>query len=84
MAVKMAKAETYHKFDKKLIKKVGSKIRSLRKEAGLTIEELSDLAEINPKYLQRCETGRVNPTISVVYSLTKKLHITLKDFFQDI
>jgi ribosome-binding protein aMBF1 (putative translation factor) len=84
MAAKMAKAETYHKFDKKLVKRVGDKIRNLRKEAGLTIEELSDRAEINPKYLQRCETGKVNPTISVIYSLAKTLKISLKDFFQDM
>lgn len=80
----MAKAETYHKTDKKLVKKIGKRIRTLRKEKGLTIEELANRAEINHKYLQRCEVGGVNPSISLIYSITKALKITLAKFFAEV
>jgi DNA-binding XRE family transcriptional regulator len=80
----MAKAETYHKANKRLVKKIGKKIRTLRKEAGFTIEQLGNLAEINPKYLQRCEVGNVNPSVSVIYSITRSLKVTLADFFEDL
>jgi transcriptional regulator with XRE-family HTH domain len=80
----MARAETYHKADKSLLRQVGGKVRSLRTEAQLTIEELADRAKINPKYLQRCEIGQENFSISVLYSLAKALRISLSDFFQNI
>jgi len=80
----MAKAENYHKADKKLLKQAGGRIRLLRKIAGLSIEELANLSDVNAKYLQRCETGQENFSISILYSLTKALHIPLSDFFKDI
>ena len=78
----MAKADTFHSVDKKLIRAIGGRIRFLRKKAGLTIEELSDISKVNYKYLQRCETARVNISISVLSNITKGLRISLKDFFE--
>lgn len=80
----MAKAEKYHKADKKILIQAGERIRFLRQKAGLTIEELGDLSDVNAKYLQRCETGRENFSISILYSITKSLNVTLASFFRSI
>lgn len=80
----MAKAEKYHKPDEKLLIETGKRIRFLRKKFGLTIEELSNLADMNAKYLQRCETGKENFSISILYSIAKSLNISLTSFFKPI
>ncbi|OGT11426.1 MAG: hypothetical protein A2X77_04350 [Gammaproteobacteria bacterium GWE2_42_36] len=78
----MARAETYHKPDKRLLKKVGAQIRMFRENLGLTIEQLSNRAGINPNYLQRCETGKANPSISVMASILKALNLSFGEFFK--
>ena len=80
----MAKADTFHKPNKKLIKAVGKRIRFLRKKADLTIEELSNVSKINYKYLQRCETAKVNISVSVLNNIVKGLGVSLKDFFENL
>jgi transcriptional regulator with XRE-family HTH domain len=80
----MAKADKFHKTNKKLVRLIGIKIRECRRKAGLTIEELGNIANVNYKYLQRCETGRVNISISVLYSIAKGLRVQLKHFLSDI
>jgi transcriptional regulator with XRE-family HTH domain len=41
---------------------IGDKILEIRKRKGLTQEELSDLAKINLRTLQRIEKGETGPT----------------------
>lgn len=40
----------------------GDCIRALRKKAGLTHDQLAELAGISPSYLSRAENGQVVPT----------------------
>ena len=71
----MAKYDAPHKPDKKLLLALGRRIREMREKRGLTIEQLSDRADINFKYLQRCETGRSNPSVSILFSIAKGLNV---------
>jgi transcriptional regulator with XRE-family HTH domain len=80
----LAKAETRHPSNKILLEKIGSKIRKIRKEKGLTIEELATIAEVHPKYLQKCETAKYNLTVSVLFSVLSSMDISLNKFFKDI
>lgn len=75
----MAKYEKKHTPNAKFLKNVGKAIRLIRKEQGLTIEELSFKSGINHKYIQRCETGKCNPSISVVHNLAKALNVTFSE-----
>jgi len=45
---------------------LGRAIREARKEAGLTQEELSSLADVHETYVSFLESGRRNPTWGVV------------------
>ena len=55
--------------------KFGKKLRELRKKRGLTQEKLSELAEIDYKYLQKIE-GKNPPNIKL--ETIEKLAKTLK------
>jgi len=61
--------------------KVGSKIRELRKEKGLSIEKLANNAEIERKQLSRIELGEINTSIYQVYNITHTLEVPINEVF---
>jgi transcriptional regulator with XRE-family HTH domain len=63
------------------VSKVGSKIRELRKEKGLSIEKLANNAEIERKQLSRIELGEINTSIYQVYNITHTLDVPIHDVF---
>ncbi|MBT3393187.1 MAG: helix-turn-helix transcriptional regulator [Elusimicrobiaceae bacterium] len=77
----MAKADTIHKPNKRLIQKISKIIRTERNKKGLTLEELGNMSGINYKYIQRIETLKVNPSVSILHSLCKALKMNIKDLF---
>ncbi|WP_438483176.1 helix-turn-helix domain-containing protein [Oleiharenicola lentus] len=48
------------KEDLPLLKKLGANIRAAREKAGLTQEELAELADIHPRALQKIEGAGTN------------------------
>jgi transcriptional regulator with XRE-family HTH domain len=64
-----------------LVTKVGSKIREIRKEKGLTIERLALEAEIESKQLRRIELGQINTSVYQIYNLSHTLDIQMRDIF---
>lgn len=65
-------------------KQLGYRIRYLREEKGLTIEQLALEAEVNRNYLGDLERGTRNPTILVLSKIAKGLGITLSNLFENI
>lgn len=64
------------------IKQIGSTIRRLREEAGLTQEDLSGHAKISNISLQRIEAGRGNPTIETISKIADHLGVKLWQLLQ--
>jgi transcriptional regulator with XRE-family HTH domain len=58
---------------------IGDKILEIRKRKGLTQEELSDLAKINLRTLQRIEKGETVPRGNTLKMLCSVLEINLED-----
>jgi len=54
-------------------KKLGERIRELRKAAGFTQEELGERAELSYKYIGEVERGKVNASIYTFYMITQAL-----------
>lgn len=77
----MAKANTFFKADKELLIFIGQKIRKLRRDKGLTIEELSENCSLNAKYIQSVETGKRNISISALKDLLEGAGSDLEVFF---
>ena len=69
------------KYDKILAKKFGKKIAFLRKDLGLTQDELAFKANISPSYLSSIERGITDTTISTAKRLAKSLNISLSKLF---
>ncbi len=60
---------------------IGGNIRTLRQRRGYSQEKLSEMAEINAKYLGEIERGEKNPTALVIYKLASALRVSMCEFF---
>jgi len=58
---------------------VGSNFARLRKEKGLTQEEVEAISGFSQQYLSDLERGRRNPTIITIWELAKALGVTPTD-----
>jgi ribosome-binding protein aMBF1 (putative translation factor) len=61
---------------------LGTTIRALRQEHGLTIETLAHNADLHPTYVSGIERGRHNPTLDVLNRLASALHIRLSELIR--
>lgn len=68
--------------NKKFIKAFGKNLRKMRKEAGLSQEDLANDADIPLSQVGRIERGEVNTTISTAYALSKALQINIDTLFK--
>ena len=59
----------------------GDHLRSLRKKAGLTQEEIADRTGIHVTYLSGVERGLRNPSIRNVRRLAQALRMPTKELF---
>ena len=58
---------------------IGTTIVSLRKEKGLTQEQLALECEISVSYLRRIEHGEANPTLPALGRLAEVLEVDLQN-----
>ncbi|MEX0802405.1 MAG: helix-turn-helix domain-containing protein [Candidatus Binatia bacterium] len=65
----------------RLLCNLGRVIRDARKQLKMTQEELAEAAEINPKYLGEVELGRSNPSVGLLFQISKALQLELADLF---
>ena len=65
-------------------KQLGARIRYLRTQKNMTIEDLALEAEINRNYLSDLERGTRNPTVVVLNKIAKALEINLSTLFEGI
>lgn len=62
--------------------KIGKFITVMRKEKGLTQEQLAEKLNVNAKTVSRWETGRNMPDYSILESLTNELGITVNELIR--
>lgn len=65
-------------------KQLGARIRYLRQQKNLSIEELSLEADINRNYLGDLERGTRNPTLVILNKIAAALGIDLAVLFEGI
>ncbi len=61
--------------------KVGSRIRELRKEKGISQEQLALNADLDRTYMTSVENGRRNISIVNLEKIVKALEVDFKVFF---
>lgn len=60
------------------------KIKQFRIEKGLSQERLSELAGLDPKYINKLENGRFNLTLPTLERIISALDIETIDLFENI
>lgn len=67
--------------DPEAILAFGGHMRTLRQQAGLTMEELAYRSALSYTQLARIELGQINTTISTVFALARGLGLRPQDLF---
>jgi transcriptional regulator with XRE-family HTH domain len=67
-----------------LPKIIGERIRTFRKEKGLSQEELAEIANLHSTYIGQLERGEKNATLESIEKVAKALEISLEDLFRSI
>ncbi len=62
-------------------KRLGQRLRDLRRERGLTQEQAAEMIGIHAKYMPRVEAGRANLTVDVLIAATVAYEVALSDLF---
>ena len=60
---------------------LGEQLRSLRKQAGLTQEELATKVERTGEAISNIELGKSVPTIETLLAISSSLEVPIWDFF---
>lgn len=59
----------------------GKRVKTMRRAARLTQEELAEAAHLNPKYLGQLERGEKSPSFEVLIELARNLRASPGLFF---
>ena len=62
--------------------KLGEKIKSLRKSKGVSQEQLAAMLKINRNFLSRIETGKSEPTSSILKQIAEIFNIDLNSLLE--
>lgn len=63
---------------------IGLKIRALRLAAGWTLEQASEAIDLDPRHLQRVETGVVSPSASTLLRIADALGVPVSTLVDTI
>lgn len=70
--------------NKQLLYKVGLVLAEWRLEKNISQEELAELSEIHRTYLSELESGKRNPTLSIINQVVSSLDKTLTELFEKV
>ena len=62
-------------------RRFGTRIRELRLSAGLRQEDLAERCGLFRTYMSRIETGRANPTLTMIHALADSLGVAVTELF---
>lgn len=65
-------------------KQFGMRVRYLRKQRKMSIEDLALECDINRNYLSDLERGTRNPSLEIISRLSVGLRISLEELFKGI
>ena len=68
-----------YRLSSKLFIQIGRNIRKVREKQNRTQEDVSGEAGIEMSYYSKIERGEANPSLEVMYSIIKALHIKSSD-----
>lgn len=63
------------------LKQLGERVKRLRKQKGLTQEQLADKVRVSSTYIGFIEQGQRNPSINTADKLARVLGVKLSELF---
>jgi transcriptional regulator with XRE-family HTH domain len=63
--------------------RIGSRLRSQRKQLGISLRELARRVGVSPSLVSQIELDRVNPSVSTLYALVSELGLSMSDVFAE-
>jgi transcriptional regulator with XRE-family HTH domain len=65
-----------------LLKKLGERIREIRKEKGISQKQLAHSIGKDQQSIQRLEAGNINPSYYYLFEISKGLDVTLHNLIE--
>ncbi len=65
----------------KILQRLGNNLKKYRLNANLTQEQLAEIVGIHATYVGKLESGKNNPSVKMLYKITRALKITFCDIF---
>lgn len=62
---------------------IGSKIKGIRKEKGISIAELSKNSGVSAGLISQVERNAVNPSVATLWKISKSLNVSIGYFFDE-
>ncbi len=72
------------KAEKAFLEKVAKRLAQLRREQGMTQEQLADKSGLDRVAIANIETGIRRPTVTTVYRLAKGMGVKVEDYFKGL
>jgi transcriptional regulator with XRE-family HTH domain len=67
----------------RVIQAVGQRVRELRSQKNLTLEEVAERSGCTPGFLSQIERNKAVPSISMLYAIAEALDTRVSDFFPE-
>ena len=64
-----------------IYQKFGERVKELRKEKGLSQEQLAEKIKRDPRTIVSIEGGKRNPTLNTINKIAKAIATDIKDLF---
>ena len=65
----------------KILERLGKNLKHYRLDKSYTQEKLAEKIGVHPTYIGKLESGKNNPSIMLLYKISRALRIELKDLF---
>lgn len=62
---------------------IGARIRFLRKQAGLTLNQLAEMADIDGGFINCIENGKKTPSLRTLVKIAGALNVSIVDIFSE-
>lgn len=60
---------------------LGARIREVRKGLKMSQEQLSEMVDVDPRYISRIERGNCFPSLDTLENIAQSLHVEMRELF---
>jgi len=68
--------------DGEAVGQLGQRLREVRQAAGMSLRELARRLGVSPSFVSQFETGKSQPSVATLYSLSQVLDVSIDDLFE--